>query len=45
MPLENQVVQWDTLVFQLIMHKIQEEFGPKSSVKLVKVLWTALRAI
>lgn len=35
MPLENQV-EWETLVFQLIMHKIQEELGPKGSVKLVK---------
>lgn len=35
MPLENQA-EWETLVFQLVMHKIQEEFGPKGSVKLVK---------
>lgn len=35
MPLEHQV-EWETLVFQLIMHKIQEEIGHKGSGKLVK---------
>lgn len=35
MPLENQV-EWETLVLQLIEHKIQEGFGPQGSVKLVK---------
>lgn len=40
MPLENQV-EWETLVFPLIMHKIQEEFRLRGSVKLwSKVLWT-----
>lgn len=35
MPSENQV-EWETLVSQLIMHEIQEEFGPKGRVKLIK---------
>lgn len=45
MPLEN-LVEWETLVFQLIMHKIQEEFGPKGSVKLAKKYFgPGLRAV
>lgn len=39
-PLENQV-EWETLIFQLTLHKIEERLGPEDSMELwSKVLWT-----
>ena len=38
--MENQV-EWETPVFQLTLHKIEEQFGAKGGMELwSEVLWT-----